>query len=96
MGRLKGVTDFKAYQQMGDVLHAAGKLGNPEPKQSSEPAETNVKKAKDLKEVERKIRKKAASSTKSTSTAQAKTYDPLSLSDEDFAKFDPKKFVVKT
>jgi hypothetical protein len=46
-------------------------------------------------EIERKKRKKAASPTQTSGTPALKTYDPLSLSDEEFEKFDPKHFQIK-
>ena len=92
LGKLQGVSDLEAYKSTGDVLYAAGKLGTPA-------AATVVKPVVDpsvaSEEAKRRERKKAASPTKTTATTTAAPFNPLDLSDEEFAKFDPKRFIKR-
>lgn len=98
MGKLQGISDFDAYQKVGDVLQAANQLpaypvSAPQPQAIKPPATQTHETAE---EIERKKRKKAASPTKSSGTPALKTFNPLSLSDEEFEKFDPKHFQIKS
>jgi len=93
LGKLQGVSDFDAYRKVGDALHAAGKLGAPPKAVVIEPTQTIVKEPTP-EEIKRKERKKAASPTKTVGTPVKESYNPLTMSDEDFEKFDPKKFKV--
>jgi len=99
LGQLKGISDFDAYKQMGDALYAAGQLtANPPAEQPAPVQKPSIPKPTETptpEEIARKNRKKAASPTKTTGTPALKTFDPLSLSDEEFEKFDPKHFQIK-
>lgn len=93
LGNLNGVSDFEAYKQMGDALHAAGKLGNTPSKKSDENPDVIPK--KEEKDKQRKKRKKAVQPNLSVPSTTPATFNPLELSDEDFEKFDIKKFMKK-
>lgn len=95
LGKLQGVSDLEAYKQVGDILHAAGKLGTPAPKPASADVTPAAKPGPSKEELKRKERKRAASPTKTTATTSAKPFNPLTLSDEEFEKFDPKKFIKR-
>jgi len=102
LGQLKGVSDFDAYKQMGDALYAAGQLTAHPPAEQpaaaspvSKPAVKPPTETPNAAEIERQKRKKAASPTSTSGTPALKTFDPLSLSDEEFEKFDPKHFQIK-
>lgn len=86
LGNLNGMSDLDAYKYVGDAIHKSGGFDtagdenhtsdNDKPSKTVDP---NVKQ-----------RKKAASSTKPTVTKKKKKadFDPLSMSDEDFEKFN--------
>lgn len=96
LGKLQGVPDLEAYKQVGDALHAQGKLGTPaQPAAASADVTPPAKPKPSEEEIKRKERKKAASPTRTTPAAPAKPFNPLSLSDEEFEKFDPKKFIKR-
>ena len=82
-GGLSGLSDFDAYKQVGGQLHQSGQLGIPKPK----PVATTkvVTKAQDA---ARALKRRAASTPKSSkkSVTAKKEFNPLSLSDEEFAK----------
>ena len=95
-GRLNGLSDIEAYRQVGDAIQARGgfnHLGNAQAKTSQAPVvvQPKPKKADDDKLNEKR---RAASSTKPANTSQASNddFNPLSLSDEEFAKFAAKRF----
>lgn len=92
LGRLQGMSDFDAYKSAGDVLAAEGKLSVPgQPQQPvSQPSKAEPSKA----EKERQKRKKAAAPTKQGKAPAQPTFNPLEMSDEEFAKFDPKQFQI--
>ena len=99
LNRLKGLSDLDAYKVVGDALFKAGEfeqykpgVGKPDEDTIITPAKRKVaKKATDPK---LKDKKRAASSTKSSGKPKkASDFNPLSLSDEDFDKFDVDKYV---
>lgn len=93
LGNLQNLSDFEAYKQVGDALHAAGKLNVPA--KANTPVTPPVKPSPSKDEIKRRERKKAASPTKTVATPPVKPFNPLDLSDEEFEKFDPKRFVKK-
>lgn len=94
-GRLKGLSDIEAYRQVGDAIQARGGFDHlaqsqGQPK-STEPVIVQPKpKVEDDK---LKDKRRAASSTKPAAPgAAAQDYNPLSMSDEEFAKLATPKF----
>jgi hypothetical protein len=97
LGRLAGVPDFEAYRSTGEKMYEAGELGPKTPPKAA-PADTGnngeqtTQKSKSKTETERKKRKQAAKTTRRAgSTPSSATFDPLSMSDEDFKKFEETK-----
>lgn len=90
LGRLNGMSDFEAYRQVGDAIQARGgfnHLGSSQGKTKTENQEVEPKPKKAVDD-KLKDKRRAAGSTRtapSTSATQA-TFNPLALSDEDFAK----------
>lgn len=99
MGNLTGISDIQAYKAAGDNLFAAGKIGQEEPAGQkdvvTDPVIAPVKKDSE-KEVKRKERKKAAAPTNNVGTPAIVSYNPLTMSDEEFEKIDPKDFQKQT
>lgn len=95
-GKLAGLSDLEAYRQVAETLHASGKFeqagnkANPQSQQtSSAPAvvQVNPKQADDSK---RNEQRRAASPVKAAApAAKNPDFNPLSMSDEEFAKFKP-------
>jgi hypothetical protein len=99
-GRLIGLSDIEAYRQVGDALHAKGAFnslvqGSSQPKQQTPPAQKVVvqPKPKQDDDDKRKDKKRAASSTKSVVSNSQLDFNPLSMSDEEFAKHVNKQFL---
>ncbi len=89
LGRLRGLTDIQAYQQVGKAIEAQGGFNAPASNVAAT-EKTPVKKAVDPK---LKQRKKAASSTKSSvSKKKEQTFNPLALSDDEFEKLSANSF----
>lgn len=101
LGSLPGLSDLEAYRQVGDAMNSEGKFdhlfkkaGQPENKGQQAPAakvivDPNPKKADDDK---REQARRAAAPSRGTAPAAKKIdpdFNPLALSDEDFAKFKP-------
>lgn len=101
LGTLSGLSDLEAYRQVGDAMHSEGKFahigtkaGQPGTQGQQAPAakiivDPNPKKADDDK---REQARRAAAPNKGTAPAVKKVdpnFNPLALSDEDFAKFKP-------
>lgn len=101
LGSLPGLSDLEAYRQVGDAMNSEGKFdhlfkkaGQPENKGQQAPAakiivDPNPKKADDDK---REQARRAAAPSRGTAPAARKIdpdFNPLALSDEDFAKFKP-------
>jgi len=90
LGRLSGLSDLEAYKQVGDAIDAQGGFDTP----SDTLQQTVAKAKKKAADPNLKSRKKAASVTKSTSNVKQKeSYDPLSMSDEEFEKVSMGKFI---
>ena len=101
LGNLKGISDFDAYKQLGDILHARGDLTlGADGKLLSAPVKSElpaadkmlVRQTSNLKEADRIKNKKAAGPVKTIKTPARQNYNPLALSDEEFDKFDVKQF----
>ena len=95
-GRLNGLSDIEAYRRVGDAIQARGgfnHLGNAQAKTSQAPVVVQPK-PKKVEDDKLNEKRRAASSTKPANTSQASNddFNPLSLSDEEFAKFAAKRF----
>lgn len=94
-GRLNGLSDLEAYRQVGDAIQARGgfdHLADPQNKSQNKPVVVTPKpKASDDK---LKEKKRAASSSNpgATTSTTADDFNPLALSDEEFAKLADKRF----
>lgn len=93
LGRLSGLSDLDAYRQVGDAIQAKGGFGQPPevtPKANVE-VKPVVKPSTDPKLISRK---KAASTTKGTvSSKPLDSYNPLSLSDDEFENSATSKYL---
>ena len=92
VGRLKGVSDLDAYRQVGNAMADAGvlqRIGAPRPPVNVQPAAAELSQ----KDIERKQKKRAASPTKTSRTAANPIFNPLEMSDEEFAKIDINKYI---
>jgi len=87
------MSDLEAYKFVAEAINARGGFATqPQSKSTSKNKVSNATK----KVVDPKLsnRKKAASSTKSSSSSKTKaTFNPLSMSDEDFEKVGMEKFI---
>ena len=95
-GRLNGLSDIEAYRQVGDAIQARGgfnHLGIAQAKTNQAPVVVQPK-PKKVEDDKLNEKRRAASSTKPANTSQASNddFNPLSLSDEEFAKFAAKRF----
>lgn len=89
-GRLSGLSDIEAYRQVGDAIHARGgfnHLGSSQGKTNTEPVVVAPKPKKDgddkLKE---KRRAAGIASSSAPVSKQANEFNPLAMSDAEFAK----------
>lgn len=98
-GRLKGVSELEAYKATGDAMNEQGKFDHLFKKAEQEhkvvpPAAPAVVEPKPAPASDEALNQKrrAASSTKATAPAPAipSDFNPLSLPDEEFAKFKPR------
>lgn len=94
-GQLSGLSDFEAYRQVGDEMNASNKFAHLEgsSQQSQQAAAAPVIKAPDPKKADedkRKEQKRGAAPAKVvvTNTKVDPDFNPLSMSDEDFAKLN--------
>ena len=98
-GRLVGVSDIEAYRQVGDALHARGEfnsLTQGSSQTQTKPAAEKVvvqPKPKQVDDDKLKDKKRAASSTKSVVADSNSDFNPLAMSDEEFAKHVNKQFL---
>ena len=86
-----GTSDLDAYRQVGDAINAAGGFNT-----SASTLATKTVSGKPTTKVDPKInsKKKAASSTKSSSKSVAKKeFNPLSMSDAEFEKMEMSKYI---
>ena len=88
VGRLDKMSDLEAYKVTGNRLEQEGAF-----KAATSPKAVAPLEPDPVKELKRKARKKAASPTKTTSKVGklSADFNPLDLSDEEFAKFDKKR-----
>lgn len=98
LGKWNGVSDIVAYRSIGDKLYEQGKLkgqqGSPAP---SEGRKTTVvpKQNTETQDSIRAKRKAAAPSGRKAGKTDTVDFNPLSLSDDDFEKFDSSKFLKR-
>jgi hypothetical protein len=87
LGRLKGVSDIEAYKAIGDKIQAAGGFTDSVvPTETTTPILSQPAKKKPI-DPNLKKRKKAAAATKSSPAKGIPTdFNPLNMSDEEFAK----------
>jgi hypothetical protein len=95
-GRLNGLSDLEAYRQVGDAIQARGgfdHLGSSQGKPATKPLVVTPK-PKKVDDAALNDKRRAASSTKPATPAPAAAADfnPLALSDEEFAKVASGKF----
>ena len=98
LGKYKGLSDIQAYQQVGDAMNAAGKFdhlfGSSNKSQQTEPVaevviDPKLKQAE--KDEQRNNKRKAAGGAPQAAPTEKKAdFNPLAMSDEDFANFKPK------
>jgi len=88
LGKLVGLSDVAAYQQIAEHMWNEGKLVMPDGKKTGATKQVSGEaEAKKLETAERDERKKAVAPVKHTSTKKVETEDNfLGLSDEDFMK----------
>lgn len=93
LGRLKGMSDIQAYKTIGDSIEARGGFNHLFQKTPSvKEAVAQVRKpAVDPAQI--KDRKKAVSPVKQTTNTSKAVFNPLSMSDEEFAKIGLSKFL---
>lgn len=95
LGRLTGLSDLEAYRQVGDSINARGGFNDLVQGSSQNQTQTTtgtkqITNPKPVEDDKLKDRKRAASSTKpAAQTTTRQKVNPLSLSDEEFAKINP-------
>lgn len=87
-GRLTGLSDIEAYRKVGDAIQARGGFNHIRPSVNTVPARTPPVSKKPSQEQIQKTneRKRSASTSTAAPTQQAKDFNPLAMSDEEFAK----------
>jgi hypothetical protein len=94
-GRLSGLSDLEAYRQVGDAIQARGgfnHLGSSQGKTATQPVVVTPK-PKKVEDDKLKDKKRAASSTRTAAPAPTvKDFNPLAMSDEEFAKLTDSKY----
>lgn len=90
-GRLQGLSDIEAYRYIGDRIQANGGFNHLAKGQQNQPKQNAVSaKPMQVQDDKLKDKKRAAAPSKPAVTTQvAKDFNPLALSDEEFAKFKP-------
>jgi hypothetical protein len=90
-GRLQGLSDIEAYRYVGDRIQANGGFSHLAKGQQNQPKQNVVStKPMQVQDDKLKDKKRAAAPSKPAVTTQvAKDFNPLALSDEEFAKFKP-------
>jgi len=90
LGRLTGMSDLEAYKAVGDAMQAQGAFNAPAGQQQQAAPGANaqpITKPKAKIDPKLKSRKRAAASTKSAPSKKSQPdFNPLDLSDEEFAK----------
>jgi hypothetical protein len=93
-GRLDGLSDIEAYRKVGDALHARGSFDFLAKKQQSPQRTVSVAKPAQVQDDKLKDKKRAAAPVKSATVSQVKSdFNPLALSDEEFAKLAKPSFL---
>jgi hypothetical protein len=94
-GRLKGLSDIEAYRQVGDAMYARGgfnHLGSSQEKPTA-PVVVVPAKPKKIEDDKLKDKRRAASSSKPAApTSTQKEFNPLAMSDEEFAKLTDDRY----
>lgn len=89
LGKLNGVSDIAAYKQVGDAMQAAGEFNSKE----SKPAVSTTVQATPQKSSNIDKKKAAGSTVKVGKTTKSnQEFNPLALSDEEFAKLSESNF----
>lgn len=96
LGKFVGVSEFEAYQRVGAYMHEnnlfkSAAVSSPERKVNPAPVSPDAVARQQQEEAERRKRKQAASpSRQGTAKSNSKdtNYDPLAMSDEEFAKLN--------
>ena len=90
-GRLQGLSDIEAYRYVGDRIQANGGFSHLAKGQQNQPKQSAVlAKPMQVQDDKLKDKKRAAAPSKPAITTQvSKDFNPLALSDEEFAKFKP-------
>lgn len=90
-GRLQGLSDIESYRYVGDRIQANGGFSHLAKGQQNQPKQNAVSaKPMQVQDDKLKDKKRAAAPSKPAVTTQvAKEFNPLALSDEEFAKFKP-------
>lgn len=87
LGKLPGVSDLEAYQQVGDAMNKAGTLKHPAKAGLEAPTKKVVTPAAKQEDPKLVQKRRAASSTKTApATKVPSNFNPLAMSDEEFAK----------
>ena len=92
-GRLQGMSDLEAYRKVGDAIQARGGFNHLGRQGQSKPEASKVvqpKSGKDSEKLKEKRRAAGASKPAATSSAAPQDFNPLAMSDAEFAKFNPK------
>lgn len=97
LGRLDGVSDLAAYQQIGDQMHAEGKFTageqKPTPNATAPKPKTVTGKKPDPKLSERKRAAAVTSQKPTKKKGVPDDFNPLAMSDEEFEKSFSQKFL---
>lgn len=89
-GRLQGISDIEAYRQVGDAIHARNGFAHlsTQGQQTQGAAQVVSPKPKQVNDEKLNEKRRAAAAAKPavTTPKPAKDFNPLAMSDEDFAK----------
>ena len=95
-GRLQGISDIEAYRQVGDAINARGGFAhlNSQGQQTQEQKQVVTPKPKQANDEKLNEKRRAAAAAKPAATTPkpAKEFNPLALSDEEFAKAASRSF----
>lgn len=94
LGKLEGVSDIAAYTMIGDQMDKAGAFNDLVQGGQEETAPRKVRPNNKAKQEKARQKKRAVSSPTSVTTAPVKEeFNPLAMSDDDFAKLFENKFI---
>lgn len=95
-GRLQGISDIEAYRQVGDAINARGGFAhlNAQGQQTQQQKQVVAPKPKQANDEKLNEKRRAAAAAKPAATTPkpAKEFNPLALSDEEFAKAASRSF----